>query len=310
MCRPRTGVRKQRTPYEVKILALIPVILSIAAAPKLTTKVLPKPDRPAALVRDHVLPDPSLTPGAVYLESTLEKIKRPDYSATVRYVTQSEKNAVFAEYGIDPKTVKPGEYEIDHLVPLSWGGSNDIRNLWPQSYKAKPLNAHVKDLAELEGLRMLRGGKITLAQAQREIATDWTKFYRDHVGPLPAEKPGKPAAKTASGRLSLLPPLDFNGITNVVVIGGVLIPYLLAWADRRSADKKIRALYAQLVPDDGPCVMELLHRNECDNAKIIQTGRRNRRDIRRIDGLTKSLGQQFGALSRQVDEHLKSHSHP
>jgi 5-methylcytosine-specific restriction endonuclease McrA len=27
----------------------------------------------------------------------------------------------------------PGAYEIDHLISISLGGSNDIKNLWPQT---------------------------------------------------------------------------------------------------------------------------------------------------------------------------------
>jgi hypothetical protein len=43
----------------------------------------------------------------------------------------------------------PCPCEMDHLIPLSLGGSNRQKNLWPQSEITEPWNAHVKD--KLEG---------------------------------------------------------------------------------------------------------------------------------------------------------------
>jgi len=65
------------------------------------------------------------------------------YTSTVRNVPDAVKEQAFSIYGITSR--KPKEYEIDHLISLELGGSNSIRNLWPQSYITKPLNAHVKD---------------------------------------------------------------------------------------------------------------------------------------------------------------------
>jgi hypothetical protein len=47
------------------------------------------------------------------------------------------KERVYGEYGIhelDP-------YEIDHPIPLELGSSNDIRNLWRESYDTQPWNS-------------------------------------------------------------------------------------------------------------------------------------------------------------------------
>jgi hypothetical protein len=71
-----------------------------------------------------------------------------------------------------------GEYEVDHLISLELGGSNDIKNLWPESYRTEPWNAHVKDKLEDRLHDLVCAGRISLAEAQRAIATDWIAAYR------------------------------------------------------------------------------------------------------------------------------------
>jgi hypothetical protein len=68
------------------------------------------------------------------------------YTKTVRDVPKAVKEQAYRSYGIT--TRKPGEYEIDPLISLELGGSNSIRNLWPESFITQPLNAHVKDKLE------------------------------------------------------------------------------------------------------------------------------------------------------------------
>jgi hypothetical protein len=77
-----------------------------------------------------LLPDPKLTPGDVF-DVTLKDICTPGYSRKVRAVPRSLRNEAYRLYGIT--SPNPGDYQFDHLIPLSLGGSNSIRNLWPQS---------------------------------------------------------------------------------------------------------------------------------------------------------------------------------
>jgi len=124
------------------------------------------------------MPDPSLTPGAV-TTNDVSVICQKRYSAAERNVPESVKRAVFAEYGITKW--KPGEYEIDHLISLELGGSNDRENLWPQPYQAT-WNAHQKDHLEDRLHALVCRGEISLSQAQAEISTNWIAAFKKYVG--------------------------------------------------------------------------------------------------------------------------------
>lgn len=123
-------------------------------------------------------PDPHLTPGMTITQDA-SVVCRPGYAKSVRNVTESEKRRVYAEYRIVPR--HRGEFEIDHLVSLELGGSNDIKNLWPQSYETPVWNAHVKDKLEDKLHAMVCHGALTLPEAQRAIATDWRTAYCTYV---------------------------------------------------------------------------------------------------------------------------------
>lgn len=144
------------------------------------------------------LPDPKKSPGDV-LAVTKSDVCTPGYAGKVRNVPESEKKKVFAAYGI--LTHKPKEYEVDHLISLELGGSNSIKNLWPQSYLTSPWNAHVKDGLEDHLHSLVCKGELDLAEAQREIATDWIAAYKKGFStalPLPAHSapPAKPKKRS------------------------------------------------------------------------------------------------------------------
>lgn len=139
----------------------------------------------ASILSAPLVPNPTLTPGAVNTEITQSNIQTTicvkGYTAKpgVRNVTEQTKKLVYKEYNYDPKTLGPAE--VDHLISLELGGSNDIKNLWPQSYTTTPYNARIKDGIENTLHAMVCKGEIPLTQAQHEIATDWPSAYKKYV---------------------------------------------------------------------------------------------------------------------------------
>ena len=101
------------------------------------------------------LPDVTCTPG-IALSVTKAQICVPGYSSSVRDVSTATKKQVYSEYGITSHT--NGQYEVDHLISLELGGSNDIKNLWPEAASPTP-GFHEKDKS--------------LADAQKVISTNW-----------------------------------------------------------------------------------------------------------------------------------------
>jgi hypothetical protein len=74
------------------------------------------------------------------------------------------------------------DYEEDLLMPLCLAGAPpDPANLWPQP-RFGDWSADRKDKLEAKLCRFVCDGRVPLARAQREIATDWIPSYRKYIG--------------------------------------------------------------------------------------------------------------------------------
>lgn len=126
-----------------------------------------------------VAPDPKLTPGAT-LSVTRDDICVPGYTQKVRNIPDAVKRQVYASYGI--ASHKAGDFEVDHLISLELGGSNSPKNLWPESYRTQPWNAHVKDALENRLHADICTNQVDMATVQHEIAADWIGAYKRIFG--------------------------------------------------------------------------------------------------------------------------------
>jgi hypothetical protein len=124
-------------------------------------------------------PDRGCTPGTVnpaVTQATIgSTICKSGWTASVRpseSITSAEKLASLRAYGESPAP----RFEYDHFVPLELGGAvNDSRNLWPEPDYAGRHGFYLnpKDHVETSLKHRVCDGRMTLATAQREIASNW-----------------------------------------------------------------------------------------------------------------------------------------
>jgi hypothetical protein len=141
------------------------------------------------------LNDLRVTPGVTF-HVTVATICRSGYSSSVRDVPESEKNQVYAEYGITHRTT--GQYEIDHLISLELGGSNAIGNLWPELNDHPHGYLNSKDILENHLHALLCTGKVSLRNVQTLIASNWVTTYHRFLGAWPKAKAVAPTATTTT----------------------------------------------------------------------------------------------------------------
>jgi hypothetical protein len=130
-------------------------------------------------------PNRNLTPGATR-RVTMSEVCSVPQEEVVADVTVSLRQRVLQEYGIVKAHAE--DYEIDYLIAPRLGGTEDIRNLWPQPYRSRVWNAHVKDALEQRLHEMVCSGQLDLQTAQHDIATDWISAYKKYFHtnkPLP-----------------------------------------------------------------------------------------------------------------------------
>jgi len=126
-------------------------------------------------------PDRQCSPGAYYSRLTTAVICASSFrTGTIRNVPQSEKYAVEREYGM-PARLYGRSIEIDHIVSLELGGSNNIANLFPEPGSGRA-DYHFKDKLENRLHQLVCNGAITLRHAQEQIAANWEALYRREFG--------------------------------------------------------------------------------------------------------------------------------
>ncbi len=108
------------------------------------------------------LPNPALTPGE-RTSNRLLSFKLGD----------DLKQQVFTSYGLDPSDPK---YRLCLLIPASLGGTTEPKNLFP----ATRWFADLKSRLDKQLTDEVAAGKLTDAQAEMELKTDWIRTMHRH----------------------------------------------------------------------------------------------------------------------------------
>jgi hypothetical protein len=116
----------------------------------------------------QVLPDPIVTPGDAQNVSLAEIKKLRSAPARLSNIPSDVKRKVFLSYGL---RVDETNYQLDHLIPLSLGGSDAAKNLWPHSRKGSFWTVEKKLALEKRVYRLVCAGRLSLMAARREVAS-------------------------------------------------------------------------------------------------------------------------------------------
>jgi len=140
------------------------------------------------------MPSSNLTPGDT-LDVARDDLCGSSYTRPSQKISVAMKSQVFDRYRISPGS---GAYNVDHLIPASLGGSNSLKNLWPQPLSGE-WTYQMKNSLERRLHKMVCSGAIALEKAQREIAADWVSAYKKYVTePKQSPSGGHPKATVQS----------------------------------------------------------------------------------------------------------------
>lgn len=107
---------------------------------------------------------------------SLEELCKTGYTKTVRNVTAKVRAEVLQEYNVSAGYGRT--YELDHIIPLELGGSNDIENLWVEPSNTNNFKLGYQEKDKVENLlhKKVCNDEITLEKAQYDIVYNWIKW--------------------------------------------------------------------------------------------------------------------------------------
>jgi hypothetical protein len=151
----------------------------------------------------ELLPNRRLTPGATTTAGIAAICSTP-HDEVVRPVPASVQRKVFLEYGLGD--AHADDYEVDYLISPGLGGADDLKNLWPQPRYAQPWSSFAKDELEEYLHESVCSGKVDLALARKELATDWIAAYKEHFHTGEPTRRLEPTATLVAGDILLAQP--------------------------------------------------------------------------------------------------------
>ena len=122
------------------------------------------------------LPSSFQTPGKAG-KANAAQVCSPDFAASAKPVSNWQRDEALTRYGRRPEDFTG---TLDHLIPVSLGGTNDPENLWPQP-ESKELGPEAKHKLEEKLVQLVCDKTLTLKQAQDSIRKDWVKAFNQYV---------------------------------------------------------------------------------------------------------------------------------
>jgi len=122
------------------------------------------------------LPSAFQTPGAKTRASEAQ-VCAADFEASVKPIAKWQRDQALERYGKRPEDFTG---DLDHLIPVSLGGSNDPENLWPLPSN-KDMGPEQKRALDLKLHELVCNKTIKLKDAQDAIRKDWVKAYNQYV---------------------------------------------------------------------------------------------------------------------------------
>lgn len=190
-----------RSPWPARTLAVGCGVIALAVFGSLLWKQ-PLPHQAAdGPVVHRTVPDHKLTPGATRPVS-LREVCSMRHEEVVHDVPGSLRERVFQEYGIVNPRLE--DFEVDYLIAPGLGGTDDIRNLWPEPSTPSAWNAHKKDALEERLHQLVCSGELDLTTAQQAISNDWITAYEkycqsDQLAEAPARRLRRTEKDSATG---------------------------------------------------------------------------------------------------------------
>ena len=165
-------------------LSPIPVLRSLVLG---TLPILLLAGSARAQDKPVYLPEPKHTPGDT-LEVTRADLCGGRNKALESRIPVRVKSQVFDLYGV--RMDGSVAFNIDHLVPVSLGGTNALKNLWPQPLAGEWGYAQ-KNRLERQLQKLVCSGRLELKSAQEEIMRNWVEAYKKYVIEAKQTKSGR-----------------------------------------------------------------------------------------------------------------------
>jgi len=122
------------------------------------------------------LPSSFQTPGAKGKANDAQ-VCAADFEASVKPIAKWQRDQALERYG---KRTEDFTGDLDHLIPIALGGTNDPDNLWPLP-SSKEMGPEQKKALDLKLHEMVCAKTLTLKAAQDAIKKDWVKAYAQYV---------------------------------------------------------------------------------------------------------------------------------